>query len=1162
MKTSKADIILTIFFFCLLSGYSQNLTINEVMSSNDSVLFDEDGDTPDWIELYNADTEEINMEGYGISDDPANLFKWIFPGKIIAPDEHLIICASSKNKPGVGVWETIIDWGDDWRYWLPTAELPDNWRLPGYNHANWPEGMSGFGYGDDDDATLINNTMSVYIRKTFSVDQLPAILGAVFHIDYDDGFVAYLNGQEIARANLGTPGTIPAFDEPAITVTEPKIIFGGYPDAFTVNPQLLISGTNVLAIELHNIEINSSDLTLIPFFSVLLESTPPNPNGTPPLLKLNDPLMHTNFKISAAGETIYLTHPSGSIIDSLVCGNLPINVSRGRQPDGAANLCYFNESSPGASNSTACFPDITNTVQFSLPGGFYPGAIQVTLSTDDPSDVIHYTTDGTEPGEESPVYSNAFYIVDTRVLRAVAFHPGYLPSRSVTHTYFINENHDLPVFSLSTAPANLFDPAIGIYHENNIYQEWERPIHVEFFDTDDTSGFSIDAGVKLYGAWTRNLPQKSLAIFARESYGYGEVEYPIFPNLPYDKYESFILRNSGNDWQNTMFRDGLMTGLVAGDGIDIQAFRPSVVYINGEYWGIHNIREKLTTNYIEQHYGIPEDSLDLLENQQLVVNGDNIHYSQMISYIESHPMSEPENYEYIKTIIDIPEFISYEIAQIYFANTDWPGNNIKYWRARASDGKWRWFLYDTDFGFGLVESYTHNTLAFATDPAGPDWPNPPWSTFLLRELLTSEEFKIDFINRYADLINSSFKSDTVLDQIDQKKSWIFSEIPNHCSRWGGDIWQWLSNIEVMRDFAIYRKNHAQNHVLQYFDLIDDSEVTLNIYPESAGHVQISTLNIDKFPWSGEYFNGIPVRINAIANPGYRFIRWEGGYVSDTSEIILYFNGNKQLTAVFEAYTPDLLVINEINYNSSPEFNTEDWIEIYNPNNYEVNLGGWVFKDEEDLHSFPFSQATVLGGNGFLVVCADTASFHSWFPDVLNYTGNFDFGLSGGGELIRLLDFSGLVIDTVNYDDTDPWPEEPDGNGPTLELIHADLDNALPESWMASGQHGTPGNPNGIYIRIGEEQKKNLDLRILPNPMASETNLLLISEWPQVVSIEILNSNGASVMQYPEIHLGTGTHHFQWNGKDLSGCAVPNGLYFCKVSSGEVFLVKKLIKQSR
>jgi hypothetical protein len=1150
------------FLFALLMthnpGFTQDILINEIMSSNSSTVYDEDGDTPDWIELFNGGNETINLYGYGISDDITDLFKWTLPDFNIPANGHLLIFASDKDRSGQGQWETIIDWGDDWNYYLPQSQLPETWITLGYNDSGWSDGMSGFGYGDNDDATIVAQTMSVYARKTFSTSQLPAILDAILHVDYDDAFVAYLNGQEIARANIGTPGSFPAFNEPSLEVTEPVICYGGTPAGYPINPSLL-SDINILAIEVHNFDIGSSDLSLIPFFSVLLENAPPNPNGTPPLLQLDDPGMHTNFKISAAGETIYLTNPSNILIDSLQTGDLPINVSIGRQPDGSDNWCYFNEPSPGQVNSGECWPGITDAVQFSLPGGFYSSVIQLQLNTDDPGDIIYYTLDGTEPGLASGIYTNTLYITVTTVVRAIAWHSGYLPGRSVTNTYLINVEHDLPVFSISTAPENLFDPVIGIYHDNNVWEDWERPVHVEFWDTDDSSGFSIDAGVKIFGGWTRTLPQKSLAIYARESYGYGEVDYPLFPDLPFEKYETFVLRNSGNDWQNTMFRDGLMTGLVAGDGIDIQAFRPSVVYINGQYWGIHNIREKLNDRYVDMHYGIDPDTLDLLENQQWPLNGDAIHYNQMISFITDHPMSDPDNYEYIKTQMDIENFITYEVSQIYFGNTDWPGNNIKYWRPRIQGGKWKWMLYDTDFGFGLVNDYTHNTLAFATDPAGPDWPNPPWSTFLLRQLLTNDEFRIDFINRYADLLNSSFRSNVIIEQIDQKRAAIQDEMPNQCARWGGNTWQWLANVQVLQTFASQRKSHAQNHVIQHFDLVSDSQVTLDVFPESAGNIKISTLTLDDFPWSGEYFNGIPVEITATANPGYRFIRWEGSYFSDTNSITLIFTGNKDLTAVFEAYTPVELVINEINYNSAATFDPGDWIELYNPNAYEVDLTLWAFKDEEDSHSYSFEPETMIGSNGFLVLCADTLSFNSLFPNVLKYTGNIDFGLNGGGELIRLYDFSGLLIDSVRYDDAKPWPEEADGNGPTLELLDPGFDNALPESWTASGQNGTPGNPNGIYIMIRDHEKEDPVVFIVPNPFTADTKFLLVSGMEQEATIEIFNYSGLRVMAFSDINLACGTHQVTWDGKNAFGHSLPAGIYICKVSSKKQSIIRKVIK---
>ncbi len=746
------------------------------------------------------------------------------------------------------------------------------------------------------------------------------------------------------------------------------------------------------------------------------------------------------------------------------------------------------------------------------------------------------------------------------MVRAIAIHTGYLPGKVATATYFIDADSDLPVVSLSTNPAYLFDPEIGIYHDNNIWNDWERPIHVEFYDTDDTIGFAIDAGVKIYGGWTRTLPQKSLAIFAREDYGYNEIDYQIFPDLPFTTYESFVLRNSGNDWMNTMFRDGLMTGLVAEDGIDIPAFRPSVVYINGEYWGIYNIREKISDRYIEQHHNVSHDSLDLLEMSGWPIDGDAAHYDNMIAFIQNNSLSVPANYEYVKTQMDIENFITYEVAQIFICNTDWPGNNIKFWRPKTLGGKWRWIMYDTDFGFGLVYDYTHNTLAFATEPNGPDWPNPPWSTFLLRSLLTNYNFRVDFINRYADLLNSSFRVDRMIEQINQKKAAIINEMPEQINRWGGNMWDWLTNIQVLRNFAYERKNYAQSHVIQYFGLPEYSQVDLNVEPASAGRINISTLTLSDFPWSGEYFNGVPVKIKAIPDPGFKFIGWQGNIVSDSADITVIFSNYTELTAVFEAYIPDTIVINEINYHSAPDFNPEDWVEFYNPDDSLVDLTGWVFKDEDDAHSFPFPSGTVIEPYGYLVLCFDTTAFDSLFPEVINNLGNMGFGLSGNGELIRLYDPSGLLIDTVHYNDSLPWPVEPDGNGPTLELIDPSLDNALPESWMASGQHGTPGSENGVYVSVPfDRQTDELDCRINPNPFRGTTTFLFTSNTEQVIRIEIFNLYGERVMTIPHIMLPKGSYYFNWSGNDQNGNVLKPGLYVCKISTEKRAFGRKLIK---
>jgi hypothetical protein len=216
---------------------------------------------------------------------------------------------------------------------------------------------------------------------------------------------------------------------------------------------------------------------------------------------------------------------------------------------------------------------------------------------------------------------------------------------------------------------------------------------------------------------------------------------------------------------------------------------------------------------------------------------------------------------------------------------------------------------------------------------------------------------------------------------------------------------------------------------------------------------------------------------------------------------------------------DSLVINEINYNSADDFDTDDWVEFYNPQDHEVNIAGWIFKDEVDEHIFTFPEGTVMPAKDYLVLCKDTSMFTALFPDVVDLIGNIDFGLSGGGELIRLYNADGILIDFVEYDDDDPWPTEPDGNGPTLELINPNFDNALPESWVASPDHGTPGEINSITTSIiRQKQIASLSVIVYPNPMETDGVIEIGGDYDFYDgTIAIYNMFGKEVRRYENIN---------------------------------------------
>ncbi len=1162
-----------IFFILLLNSFTRAQVINELMPSNSSTIADEDGDYSDWLELFNNTDTSINLSGFGISDDEDELFKWVLPEIAIPSKDHLLIFASDKNRTSfVKHWETIINWGDEWKYFIGNNEPPAGWKNLGFNDQSWLEGPSGFGYGDDDDSTIVPNVISVFIRKTFTIDDVNDISAAVLHVDYDDAFVAYLNGIEIARSNIGTPGIPPPYYQGANELREALIYQGGKPESYPINDyqNILQQGNNVLCIQVHNLNTSSSDLTLIPFFSLGMNSTPPNANGTHPLLNLPDKYLHTNFKLSADGENVFITNPEGNIVDQISTGEMLTDISFGRKPDGTENWFYFYEATPGDSNITEGYNGIAGEPVFSSPGGIYASPLVITLTGNSSSEVIHYTLDGSVPKENSPVYSQPIQINEAKVLRARIFSSGYLPGKTITNTYLINFSSEFPIFSISTDPANFFSEETGIYTLGdsassdypyfgaNFWKDWEKPVHIELFDNNN-SGFSMDAGVKIFGAWSRGKPQKSLSLIARGEYGYPEINYPLFPDLPITEYQSFILRNSGNDWEYTMFRDGLMTSLVDGVDIDKQDFRPAILFLNGEYWGIHNLREKVNEHFIAAHHNIDADSVVILENFGWKVFGDSLEYMQLYYFIENNDLSNSANYQYVADRIDIKNFILNYASQIYFNNTDWPGNNIKFWKEN-SNGKWRWIMFDTDFGFGLYdEGYPNNTLEFALEPNGPSWPNPPWSTLFLRKLLANNSFKNDFINISADLLNTNFHKDRVVQLINDMKSEYFSEIQRHINRWQPfSFSSWEYYVNKMITFAERRPNYMRVHIKQHFNLQGTNAVFVTIPDVSMGSVQLNSIEIKTSNWAGVYFLNIPITFIAKPKPGFKFLHWEGSNTSTEDSIIITPVGAISLTAVFEL-DPDIprIVINEINYNSSSSFDTEDWIELYNNSDTSVNISGWVFKDSEDEHIYTIPDNTILDGNEYLVLCNNVSLFNPLFPDVQNYIGNFDFGLSGGGELIRLFDADSNIIDSLTYDDSDPWPEEADGNGATLSLKNPNMENHLPESWAASIGHGTPGEINDVFVNAENESNFLPEEFALyqnyPNPFNPVTNIKYAIVKASDVSIKVYDILGNEIKTIVNTFHQPGFYNIEFDAGRFS-----SGVYFYRIITPEFVATKKLI----
>ncbi|MFC1552084.1 chitobiase/beta-hexosaminidase C-terminal domain-containing protein, partial [Candidatus Latescibacterota bacterium] len=573
MKIQKSAVLFLIAVFALSALQAPAVfaqpVINEVMSSNSSTVQDEDGDFPDWIEIYNSDADDVNLAGYGLSDDPAEPFKWVFPDYTLGAGEYVLVFASDKDRTLIpNHWETVVKMGDEFKYAIGAYSIPEDWRTLGFDDSGWDAGATGIGSMAGKDATIIGQERAVFLRRSFTVDDVANVTHTLLNIDYEDGFVAYINGVEVARANMDSePGTIPAATK--LSSGERKMLMydGGDPELHNVEnfAEALQAGENILAIEVHNNAGYFSDISVIPFLTFGMKEAPADPAGVPESLasSMKDIPFHTNYKIKSGGETLVLTSRSGVMADSLVTGVIAEDVSLGRKPDGGETLVFFVEPTPGASNTATAITGYADEVSVSFPGGVYEGADSVELTVVSEAATIRYTLDGSVPTDTSTEYTGAVSIDSTSVLRARAFEPGKFPGPVNTNTYLINEDIDLPIISVSTNPENLWDPDIGIYVKGNsttrggyvgiqptgsgnYCEDWERPIHAEMYEPNGTQGFSIDAGMKIVGKGSRGNPQKNIAIFARPEYGYDSIDYKIFPDLPTSSFQSIVLRAGGS----------------------------------------------------------------------------------------------------------------------------------------------------------------------------------------------------------------------------------------------------------------------------------------------------------------------------------------------------------------------------------------------------------------------------------------------------------------------------------------------------------------------------------------------------------------------------------------------------------------------------------------
>lgn len=907
-------------FIALLSVESRaQVQLNELMASNtrafpDVVDFE---DYPDWLELKNMGPAAASLANHYLSDDPSNPYKWPFPaGASIPANGFLLVVADGYDTgPGQsfprGYWpwrnftteryhanfglsssgETLLltrvsattptvlvtaavptpAEASVWKFKDDGSNQNTQWRYPTFDDSAWASGPAELGYGDSPNTPVsfgpssTNKYPTTYFRHTFSVTEPAVYQGLTFNLLVDDGAVVYLNGTEIIRRNM--PLTAVTYQTYAAAGVDVAAESTFYP--YNVPASLLVPGPNVIAVEVHQASATSSDIS---------------------------------FDLSVTGNTYEAT-----TVDTVSFTQQVSDVSFGRDPAAPGTWRQLAEATPAAENSAAVVDDVRvegKPVSASLAGGVYTGPQTVTLTA--PAGEIRYTLDGGNPSGTSALYSAPLELAATTVVRARCFETGKAPGPILTRTYLIDDPQGtLPFVSLVADPETLFGNTIGIYHNtheptsasfglSDVYKGKDAPAHIEFF-APGGGGFKANCGIRIGGENNWVHPQKALNLAVRGKYGDDEIKYDLFPGRGAPVHTALTLRDGGDRWANEMLRDCMWPKL-AYDHLKVETYdyRPSVVFINGQYYGLHDLRERWDDNWFTQKYHVPPGGMDHLLYGHItsgsvtlgVDKGDTVEWLDLMAFINTADLTDPANWVYVESRIDMESFMDFVISESYGNNTAWQ-HNREFWKEKKPGAKWKWFLADMDrtLSTGTTTGILSAMLA---------------SEDVLKRLKLNPGFKQRLAQRYAAHMAGTFvpaRVQALMTQLDLEIS--AAEVARHQARWapnGMTAATRAAGISGTMTYATTRAANVHAEIATQLGVATAVDFTLGISDPAHGSFLVDGIPVTASTF--KLFPNIPITLRAVAAPGYAFTGWTGATGGETVTITPL--GGETVTAGFAA----------------------------------------------------------------------------------------------------------------------------------------------------------------------------------------------------------------------------------------------------------------------
>lgn len=880
--------------------------INEFMASNTRSVPDitDFEDYPDWIELHNPGLTEVSLDGYFLSDNPGDPFKWPIPaGATIPAGGYLMVMADGNDAaPGEshprGYWPwrnfttekyhtnfslsadgesvvltqatgqtstTLIPAGATWKYLDDGSAQSTQWRARTYNDATWAEGPAPLGYENNVTTTISfggdrdNKHITSYFRHTFNVADPSVYTGLTIDLLVDDGAAIYLNGEEVIRDNL--PEGILTSTTFASGSTRSEDDYA----SFHLPPSALVAGDNVIAIEVHQHRPGSSDLSI-------------------------------DVSLKASSYT------SVNTVDSISYGTSVTDISYGRDEASPSTWQHYAEPTPGAPNLTAIVNNIRlkgSSTDITPAAGFYTDPQLISLTA--PAGDIHYTLDGSNPTSASPVYTAPIPISTTTIIRARAFEPGKVPGPIATRSYFFGEAFNgLPIISVVADPETLFGDEIGIYdndHEpvrsgmNEVYKGKDAPGHLEFFPVDSSEGFAVNGGIRIGGEnnWGSH-DQKALNFSLRGKYGDDNIKYDLFPGTGIPNHSALTLREGGDDWDDAMLRDGMWDAIAGGFlEVETSSFRPSVVFLNGSYWGVYNIRSRWNEEWLFEKYGISNGEYDHVgygrfESSSTTLGaqeGDVDDWLDLLNFIDNNDVNDPDTWGFVKSRVDLHSFIDFIVAESFANNTSWR-HNREFWKAHKPGSKWRWFVPDMDRTFKASAINSNVFDDMLRDDA------------LLDRIKDQPEFKALLAQRFAAHVSATFEPSRIAGIVDTLGALITPELPRHKAKWPGSIdaaQQALDHQEI-KDYTTQRSTEIHAEISSELGIGTAVDLTLDI--TGQGSVQLAGVPVS--PGVIAIFPDLDAELTAVPAPGFQFDSWTG--INGGATTTLNTSGAIAITANF------------------------------------------------------------------------------------------------------------------------------------------------------------------------------------------------------------------------------------------------------------------------